>query len=607
MRGRSMSTSPKNTGRPYLFTLIALLLPIVLLLLVEAGLRLAGVAAVAPLFIDEPNNPDYRLTNPNVILRYFSNPTQAPGIQIETSFFLKEKPVNGLRIVVQGGSTAAGFPYGLGASPAGMLDRRLKHSFPHRQVEVINTAMSAVNSYTLLDFVDEIIEVDPDLVVVYAGHNEYLGLFGVGSRLSVAASPWITRAHLALNSLSLYRALGRLLTPAPDGAPADRDAARGLMARVAGNRSIPYESKDYQRGIEQYRHNMSQLARRYSDAGIPVFFGTVVSNESDRAPFVSAPPLSAELDGTGPADTERLREIVDTSPDSAAAWFALGRSLEDAGKRTEARAAYLQAKDRDRLRFRAPEAFNEVLKAIVADGNARLVDVQRALASASPTRIVGASLMLEHVHPTLDGYFLMADAFYDAIVESQLVDAPTLVVDDRTARQEVPVSELDKLFGDYKATQITSDWPFSDPPVQRELPIATDYAEELAQALYRQTITWSDATLKLRDYYRRRDSDEYRRLALILADAFPFMPNLQRDAAAALLPVNRAREALNYAYRAATREPNNVAALLVLAESFARMGRKQDAREVLNRALAIEPDNAGVLQAKQKLIDDIGN
>jgi tetratricopeptide (TPR) repeat protein len=599
-----MSTAGNSSSRRSLFTLIALSLPIIVLLLIELALRLGGIAVPAPLFIDEPNNPDYRLANPDVILRYFSKPGQAPGIQIETGFFLKEKPVNGLRIVVQGGSTAAGFPYGLGASPAGMLERRLKHSYPHRQVEVINTAMSAVNSYTLLDFVDEIIAIEPDLVVVYAGHNEYLGLFGVGSSLSVAASPWVSRAHLALNRLRLYRVLGRLLVRTRDEAPADRDAARSLMARVAGKRAIAYESEDYQRGIEQYSHNMGELARRYRDAGVPVFVGTLVANESGQPPFVSAPPTPDEVGSAEAADVDRLRGMVDKSPDSATAWFALGRALEAAGKLTEARAAYLEAKDRDQLRFRAPEAFNDVLKEITANSNARLVNVQRALASASPTRIVGASLMLEHVHPTLNGYFLMADAFYDAIVASGLVGDPTLKTDERTARREVPVSELDRAFGDYKIMNVISDWPFSDPPVQRELPATRDYAEQLAKSLYRQTTTWPDATLKLRDYYRPRDTDEYRRLALILADAFPFMPTLQREAAAALLPAERPREALNYAYRAATREPNNVESLLVLAESFARMGRVREAGEVLDRALRLEPDNSRIIDAKRKLNSD---
>ena len=88
-----------------------------------------------------------------------------------------------LRIIVQGGSTAAGWPYGFGASLAGMLQQRLQATLPRRNIEVITTAMTAVNSYTLMDFAEEIIAQQPDAVLIYAGHNEYLGVLGVGSLL----------------------------------------------------------------------------------------------------------------------------------------------------------------------------------------------------------------------------------------------------------------------------------------------------------------------------------------------------------------------------------------------------------------------------------------
>jgi len=601
-----MSRGRSTDSRQRVFTLIAILLPVALLVVVEGALRLAHIAAPEPLFIDEPRHAEYRLANPNVVGRYFPDRASAPGIQIETSFFLAEKAPNGLRIVVQGGSTAAGFPYGLGASPAGMLERRLRRTFPHRQVEVISTAMSAVNSYTLLDFVDEIIEIQPDLVVVYAGHNEYLGLFGVGSRLSVASSPWITRAHLALSRIRIYRALGNVLTPALSESPADRDASRSMMTRVAGNRSIAFGGEDYDRGIEQFRHNMNELLARYRDAGIPVFVGTLVANERDQPPFVSALPRFADLDPDVRDSFDKLRAVLDQNPDSADAWFALGRRLEDDGRYTEARDAYLQAKDRDQLRFRAPEEFNEVLREIAEDQSIRLVDVQLALAVAAPDRIIGETLMLEHVHPTLDGYFLMADAFYDAIVASGLIGEPTVPVDEQTVRTELPVSALDQAFGEYKIARITADWPFVDRPSMPALPPAAGYAEELAQALYRQTTTWPQAMLKLRDYYRRRDAAEYLRVSLILADAFPFLSDVQRDAAVALLDADRAREALNYAYRAATRAPQDVSMLMALAEAFARLGMKSEAQQVLDRVLAIEPGNAHATDAKRKLADDSG-
>ena len=150
-------------SRTRIYQLIALAIPFVFFAMLEGGLRFFDYGSETPLFIDYPSTnkstaPQYLLPRPDVVKRYFPADSAAPSVTIETNFFLKNKPDDALRIVVQGGSTAAGFPFGYGASIAGMLDYRLKQSFPDRTVEVINTALAAVNSYTVLDFVDEIIE-----------------------------------------------------------------------------------------------------------------------------------------------------------------------------------------------------------------------------------------------------------------------------------------------------------------------------------------------------------------------------------------------------------------------------------------------------------------
>lgn len=99
----------------------------------------------------------------------------------------------------------AGFPYGKNASPAGMLQKRLQRAFPDRTVEVVLTAMSAVNSYTLLDFAGEIIDIEPDAVVIYAGHNEFVGVLGVGSSFGAGRSPAMTRLLLTLRDWRIYQ------------------------------------------------------------------------------------------------------------------------------------------------------------------------------------------------------------------------------------------------------------------------------------------------------------------------------------------------------------------------------------------------------------------
>ena len=103
-----------------IFYLIALLLPLLILLLAELGLRLAGYGSSYPLFVTSTINADYLEPNPRLMQRYFA-PNQAPALSMDTQLILQTKPANSFRIVVQGGSTAAGFPYGRWGGLAGML------------------------------------------------------------------------------------------------------------------------------------------------------------------------------------------------------------------------------------------------------------------------------------------------------------------------------------------------------------------------------------------------------------------------------------------------------------------------------------------------------
>ncbi len=276
-------------GRRRAFLAITLLLPLALFGVAELVLRATGTGTLEPLFVPVPAAPGYMQPNPAAVQRFFPDPADAPDVSIDTTWFPEQKPAGGLRVFVQGESSAAGFPYGRWASPAALLASRLQATYPDRDVEVIGTGMAAVTSYVLLDFADEIIAMQPDAVVVYAGHNEYLGIGGVGSSLASAKSPAVARAVLALRRLHGYRALEQLLASLGSET---KKLARGdgtLMSRVARERSIPLDSALFQRGLEQFEGNLDRLLARYRAAGIPVYIGTLASNLRDQPPFVSGP------------------------------------------------------------------------------------------------------------------------------------------------------------------------------------------------------------------------------------------------------------------------------------------------------------------------------
>jgi tetratricopeptide (TPR) repeat protein len=599
----SASAAPGPPARRQtVFYLIALLLPLAAFAFLEGALRLFGFAEPEPLFVEAPQ-PGWLEPNADVIDRFFASPAAAPDTQIDTTLFRRERPEGGLRLVVQGGSTAAGFPFGKWASLAGSLQQRLSRERPGRPVEVISTAMSAVNSYTLWDFGKEIIALQPDAVLIYAGHNEYLGILGVGSTWATRLSPEATRRLLRARDFRLLALANRAWAAVTGGTEGQRQGT--LMSRVARERRIPYASPLYEAGLAQFRSNMSALLSDYRAAGIPVYLGLIAANERDQPPLLGFPDNEADV----PARIGRVdaliqsgsleeaeavaREWVAAIPDDPEAYYTLGRVLLAAGRPAQARDAFVSAKDRDLLRFRAPEAINDIIRELAADFGARLVDVRGALAAASPPAGIGHEVMVEHLHPNEDGYFLLADAYYSALREDDLLPAPTLALDPEAAREEFPLSRIEARAGSYRVARLLSDWPFQDPPKELTLPDPDSDEATIAQAWFLGQRSWVQAMNDgLGLYQRTGDLKEAGRIAGNMAMGLPFEPSAQYAAGQMFLRGDQPQRALPYLDAAARLAPAEIRYRMSLAQGYYMAGYKAQSLAVLEAVLAGTPDHA---------------
>jgi len=568
-RKRTATAPPERLPSPArhrAFMAITLSLPLLLAVLAEIALRIAGVGGLEPLFVPVPSAPGFLQPNPDAVRRFFPDPRSAPDVSIDTTWFPAEKAPGSLRVFVQGASSAAGFPYGRWASPGALLQQRLQRAYPDRTVEVINTGVAAVTSYALLDFADEIIARQPDAVVVYAGHNEYLGIGGVGSSLVSARSPTIARLVATLRRLHVYRAIERIIARSGSGGPPPDTREATLMSRIAAERSIPLGSDLYRRGIEQFDSNLDRLLQRYGKAGVKVFIGTLASNERDQPPFASA------------ADPQRSAQLR----------YDQGRALEASGDYREARAAYLAAKDLDELRFRAPEDFNRVIRDQAARHGATVVDVQGALAAASTNGIIGSGLMLEHVHPNVEGYFRLASTYFPAVVA--WAGTPAVEIDDATARREIPVTEVDRLDGEYRIARLRNDWPFVPERHPTTLPPPANRIEQIAQAWFAGRIGWSQAMSEaLAEYQRQGNFTEAARVAANLADALVNAAEPQDAAGRLMLRSGQPARGLHYLRRAVALDGDKVEYRLSLAQAQFMLGRVDDSIATLESILARDP------------------
>ncbi len=608
-------SNDRINSRQRLFTLVAWSIPLLFFVLLEGCLRVTGFGDDYPLFVELPPKPQYLQPNPDVIKRFFANPAAAPDVSIDTGYFLAEKPAGGLRIVVQGGSSAAGFPYGKNASPAGMLQRRLGNAFPDRSVEVILTAMSAVNSYTLVEFADEIVARQPDAVLIYAGHNEFLGVLGVGSAFGAGHSPALTRFLLRLRE---WRTWQLLQTAVAALWPAPRARSGTLMAAVAKERSIALDSPLFAAGVEQFRANLDALLSRYAAAGIPVFIGTLASNEKDQPPFMGAPQpqppgwgsrvaaVSDAIDSGDFAGAQRLGQaLVDAAPTAADAHFALGRSQHAAQLLKPARQSYRNAIDHDRLRFRAPTVFEDVIRSAAAKHGATVVEVHRRFAMASEDELIGRELMLEHLHPNDFGFFLLADAFYDALAADGL-GLQWRASPDHTAFAQRPLTRIEVLHGNYRVARLMNDWPFTAEKIDYTPPLPASEEERIAQAWYAGQLDYLQAMNHgLVHAQRSGDFEEAARIATNLADAFPFEAQPQHVAGQMLVRMTppQGERAIGYFRRAAELQPRNVPFLVTLARAYMINGYPDAARATAQRLQQIAPGNEFARQLLETLAE----
>lgn len=497
-------------GRLYVFRALTFGFPVLFFLLLEGGLRLLDYGQNLDLFVpvDTPGGARFMTTNPDVAARYFSRIARIP--RPPSDVFLREKPVGGYRVFMMGGSTVAGFPYPENVLSSRILDRRLSDAFPDRHIEVVNLGMAAVNSFTLLDLADEILDYEPDAVLIYAGHNEFYGAFGAASVESPGNARWIVNGYLALLDFRIVRILRQVLYSLADFGPADgadyESTQPTLMSRVVGD-AVDYGSDTYRTAENNFRKNLDALATTFLGAGVPVVFSELVSNVRDMPPFVS---LVAE--GQRAADA-----------------FAEARALELQGDYEASRVAYHRAKDLDAIRFRASEDFNSVIGQIARKHGIPVVPMKAYFEAASPNGLVGANLMLEHVHPNVEGYLLMADAFFETMRRHGFVAEEwdsTLIEPASYYAEHWPVTELDRALGRLRVMDLMDYWPFrplSDPGDAFQTFQPRTPAEAIAYRVAKDQLDFVQAHLQMAQIHAASGDDEKSTLehrALIAADPY---------------------------------------------------------------------------------------
>ncbi len=421
-----------------LFSGITILFIFVLFFLVEIGLRLFEYGGNQELFISMSGEYSaYKQSNPAVAKRYFVKERSLPAPSQD--IFLKKKSDNGYRIFVLGGSSAAGYPYSENVMFSRILHRWLSNTFPEKNIEMINTAMPAVNSYTMLDFVDEILENKPDAILVYGGHNEFYGALGIGSSESLGKSPALVNFVLGFQKLKTVQLVRQFIYGLTSLFMGDKDFHPNstLMERMVEEQSIYYKSEVYKDGTNQFKTNLTEIIKRLKNANVKILLSELVSNINHQKPFISQKGMF-----------------------NADSTYKLARSLEKSGQLRKAKETYYKAKDYDLLRFRAPEEFNQVIHQLAQENQIPVVPLKEIYEKNSQNGIIGNGLILEHLHPNFKGYTLMATAFFNAMKDNGFISPKWPIFQKGDQNKKIGITSLDSSLAALKINILKGGWPF---------------------------------------------------------------------------------------------------------------------------------------------------
>jgi tetratricopeptide (TPR) repeat protein len=599
-------------GRRLLFWVILILTPLILLGAVEVLLRLAGVGAPPPLFLPASGQGfDGFITNAEVGARYFPPSMRAYMPRLAFQYFPREKRPGTYRIFSLGGSSTAGFPYHAHGSFTGLLETRIEHLLPDWQVETVNCAMTAVNSHTAVDFLPEILEHEPDLILVYMGHNEFYGAYGVGSISSLGAVSWtvpIARFLLDLRLTSLLRRTFGL-----GHARQDPAKGRNVMETMAAEREIPWDSPLRRTAAEVFERNLRTLGERCRRQGVPLMFCEVSSNVRSQAPFGSVHPAgftgaeavaqalarsraqAAEGDLIGALAAAEEAVVRDST--YAAARYQRAQRLEALDRRADALAEYRAAREMDAIPFRAPAAINAALRRAAAEPGVAWLALDSLLTAEAG--IPGDEFFLEHLHFTPRANVRIAEAVARELSRRGWIAPPRAWHWDRDLPWQqylelAGVTDLDLEIGDQRVHRLKQKWPYRREPGPAEPYESAREAQlvSLGGEFLEKKIELNEAHVRLGDLYRQQGQwgpavTEYRSAYRM----FPLDPRPALEMGALLVQNGYAPHGGQILARILPQMPESERLLLLLTQALLATGSPERAEAMLARLLQVHPNS----------------
>ena len=346
-------------------------------------------------------------------------------IWFNRQLFDKKKTPQTKRIFCVGGSTTFGRPYADSTSFCGWMREILPLVDSETDWQVINAGGVSYASYRVTAVMEELATYEPDLFVVYCGHNEFLEERTYAGMRDTSQT-WMQIQEAASN-LRTYAFVRKWLAGLQ--VETTRDQREILPVDVDERLNKTIGPVDYHRDpewatkvVKHYEFNLRRMVNIAHNAGAAIVFVMPASNELDSDPFKAEPgkltqeaferwatrfALADEALEAGKLQValKHLQAAKRIDPQDAATRYRLGTCLFDLQRFSEAQLELAAAIDEDVCPLRATSAVKDSLRNVARSLRVPLVDYEELMREKSERefghRLLGNQYFLDHVHPNI--------------------------------------------------------------------------------------------------------------------------------------------------------------------------------------------------------------
>jgi tetratricopeptide (TPR) repeat protein len=570
---------------------------------------LVGFSSNVPLFVEQ------RQTDGTVILKTAKNKLD----HFNDQAFPKTKQKNSYRIFTVGGSTTHGRPFDHKVSFGGWLQAFLNAAEPGRNWEVINAGGSSYASYRVAKLMQELVQYQPDLFIVYSGHNEFLEERSYGGLADLPS--WVIDLDSMLNGTRTYSGMKRLYDSwRPDSMQQakKRYEVSGevdtVLKYTIGPTSYHRDDNLRKQIVSHYRLNLERIVLLARDAGAEIIFVTPADNLKDFSPFKSEHKegVSSEAENRFNRSFEKgnnlhaagklyealaaYRQALSIDERYADLLFQVGRVLFDLKNYAEAEKFFWRAIDEDVAPLRMLSSMQKSLVDVAESQTVPLVDFQQILRHEYSQKydhaVLGNEFFLDHVHTNINGYRILGLGLFDKLINLGIVssDATLSASQIETVTRQV-TSSMSKSDHNKSLFQLARvlDWAGKFDAAQnlflRHLEVFGPQGDVYAQLGMISAKKGNNA--EAINYFRKAISDGYKN-----PEVYTWMANTYRNQGNFSLAMQAYEDKLQL-------DGNRVEAHTFFGIQFAYQGDNESALHHFKEALQLDPD---FLPARRNLV-----